>query len=226
VTRNTKQLQKIRAAFFSARSRLGGWFSEAGSLHISPRYRGLRWLSTAIVLLLGIEFVTGVLLSLYYYPDPEAAYASTRFLNEQVAAGWLVRSLHSWAGELLLVAVIVHVGCAYFRRAYEHPREYQWLVGALLLPALVVFRFTGRLLPWDAYGLEVSRRGLELIEAVPLFGTLTATWLRGGEEMGPNTLSRFFTTHTLVLPWLTVILLAAHLFLLRRYGLKRKEESA
>ena len=221
---NDKQLNRIRVSFFGARSRLGGWFAEAADRRISPRYRGLRWLSAIILVFLGVELVTGVLLSLYYYPEPEAAYASTRFLNEQVGAGWLVRSLHSWAGELLLLTVIVHVGAAYFRRAYEHPREYQWLVGALLLPAIVAFRFTGRLLPWDAYGHEVSRRGLELLDAVPLFGNLTATWLRGGEEMGPNTLSRFFTTHTLVLPWLLAAMLALHLLLAHRYGMKRPEK--
>lgn len=225
-SQSRKQVRRIRNTFFGARSRLGGWLAEAGNLRISPRYRGLRWLSTAILLLLAIQLATGILLSLYYSPEPEAAYASARFLNERVPSGWLMRSTHSWAGELLLVAVIAHIVCAYFRRAYEHPREYQWLIGALMLPAIVGFRFTGRLLPWDAYGHEVSRQGLEILEQVPLLGHLTATWLRGGEQMGPNTLARFFTTHTLVLPWLVVALLAAHLFLAHRYGMKKPEEEA
>ena len=227
-----KQVRRIRATFFGARSRFGGWLAEAGGLRISPRYRGLRWLSAAMLLLLAMQLVTGVLLSLYYSPAPEAAYASARFLNERVPAGWLVRSVHSWAGELLLLAAAVHVACAFFRRAYEHPREYQWLVGAALLPALVAFSFTGRLLPWDTYGHEVSQSGLAILEQVPILGDLTATWLRGGEEMGPNTLARFFTTHTLVLPWIVVAMLAVHLFLAHRYGMahgheaKKSEEEA
>jgi menaquinol-cytochrome c reductase cytochrome b subunit len=128
--------------------------------------------------------------------------------------------VHVRAGDLLLLAVVVHVAAAYFRRAYERPREYQWLLGALVLPAVVAFRFTGTVLPWDAAGWEATRKGLELLEAVPLLGRFTATWLRGGEEMGPNTLSRFFTTHTLILPWLLLGLLSAHLYLVRRYGMK------
>ena len=217
---NEKRLRRAERAFFGARSRVGNWLAEAGDVRITPRYRGLRWLTAVALLLLLLQLGTGILLSLYYYPEPGAAYESTRFLNERVRTGWLVRGVHHWAGELLLLAVVVHVAGAYFRRAYERPREYEWLVGALLLPAVLAFRFTGRVLPWDTIGHDVTRRGLELLEAVPLLGGLTATWLRGGEEMGANTLSRFFTTHTLVLPWLVLLLLCMHLYLLRRYGMK------
>lgn len=220
--RNEKQFARIQAAFFGTRSRVGGFLREAAAVRVSPRYRGLRWLSAVALALLAVQLGTGILLSLYYYPEPEAAYASTRFLNERVPAGWLIRAVHHWAGELLLLAVVVHVAFAYFRRAYEHPREYHWLVGALILPAIVAFRFTGRVLPWDTIGYEATRRGLDLVEAVPVLGHLTATWLRGGEDMGPNTLSRFFTTHTLILPWLLLLLLVAHLYLVRRYGLKER----
>lgn len=219
-----KRLRKVERAFFGTRSRIGDWLAQAGAVRVSPRYRGLRWLSAIALLLLGIQLATGILLSLYYYPEPGAANESTRFLVERAPAGWLARSVHVWAGDLLLLAVVLHVGFAYFRRAYEHPREYEWLVGALVLPAIVAFRFTGSVLPWDTAGYDATRKGLELLEAVPLLGRFTATWLRGGEEMGPNTLSRFFTTHTLILPWLLLALLGAHLYLLRRYGMKEDGE--
>ncbi|MHC4957273.1 MAG: cytochrome b N-terminal domain-containing protein [Planctomycetota bacterium] len=225
-TETAKQLRRIRTTLFGARSRLGGWLTEAADQRVSPHYRGLRWLSAAAILLLLIELATGILLSLYYAPAPDAAYASARFINERVPAGWLVRSVHSWAGELLLLVVAAHIVSAFVRRAYAHPRQYLWLVGALILPALVALRFTGRLLPWDAHGREVSQGGLEILEQVPVFGGLTATWLRGAEEMGPNTLARFFTTHTLVLPWVVAVLLAMLLFLTRRYGMRRPEEDA
>lgn len=218
-----KRIKRIRAAFFGTRSRAGAWFAEFGDYRVSPNYRGLRWLTAATLVLLLMEVVTGILLALYYYPEPEAAYATTRFLNERVPAGWLIRGVHAWAGELLLVTVVLHLAFVYFRRAYAHPRQYVWVVGALLLPAVLAFQFTGRLLPWDTDGYAVTRRGLDLIEQVPVLGKLNAVWLRGGQEMGPDTLSRFFATHTLVLPWLVVGLLALHLYLVRRYGLKEDE---
>jgi quinol-cytochrome oxidoreductase complex cytochrome b subunit len=221
--RNDRPLRQIRTSLFSTRSRLGAWLLDIGGYRVSPAYRGLHWLSAAALVLLLFEVVTGILLALYYYPEPDAAYASTRFLNERVPAGWFIRGVHTWSGELLLAVVFLHVAFAYFRRAYEHPRQYEWLAGALLLPAVLAFRFTGRLLPWDTFGHEVTRRGLDLIEQVPILGSLTATWLRGGDAMGPNTLSRFFATHTLVLPWLVLGFLVLHLYLLSRHSLKEPE---
>ncbi|MFQ5843805.1 MAG: cytochrome b N-terminal domain-containing protein [Planctomycetota bacterium] len=218
--RNRKGLRSARRALRGPRSRLAAFFAGVVSLRIPPAYRGLRWLSAAILVLLGVELVTGVLLSLYYYPAPGAAYQSVRHLNSVVPAGWLVRGLHSWAGDLLLAAVLGHLLVVFFRRAYRPPRELQWVVGVLLVPAVLSFQFTGRLLPWDTVGDAATRLGLGLLESVPVIGSWAATWLRGGEDMGANTLSRFFTTHVLILPWLVVLLIGVHIHLVRRHGLR------
>jgi quinol-cytochrome oxidoreductase complex cytochrome b subunit len=143
-----------------------------------------------------------------------------------VSGGWLVRSVHAWAGDLLLVLILVHLGHVYFRRAYARPREYEWVLGGLLLLAALAFRFTGRLLPWDDYGLRTARAGLDLLGTVPVLGPLLATWLRGGDDMGANTLSRFFTTHVLILPWFVVLAATFHLYLVRRHGLMEEAEGA
>ncbi|MFI5403136.1 MAG: cytochrome b N-terminal domain-containing protein [Planctomycetota bacterium] len=211
----------MRRSLFGARSRVHAFLRALGRVRVSPAYRGLRWTSAAILVLFAIELVTGILLSLYYYPEPDAAYDTLRFLQGTVSGGWYMRSLHSWAGELLLLAVIVHLGHVYFRRAYAHPREYEWVVGGFLLLAALAFRFTGRLLPWDDVGARAARAGLDLLGTVPLLGPLLSTWLRGGDDLGPNTLSRFFATHVLILPWFTVAAATFHLFLVRRHGLKQ-----
>ena len=80
------------------------------------------------------------------------------------------------------------------------------------------------MLPWDTVGYEVTRSGLELLESVPILGTFAATWLKGGEEFGPNTLSRFFTTHVLILPWIVVAFAAMHIYLVLRHD-KAEEAS-
>jgi quinol-cytochrome oxidoreductase complex cytochrome b subunit len=220
------ETKRMRRTLFGARSRVHAFLSALGRVRVSPEYRGLRWSSAVIVVLLLIELASGILLSLYYYPEPDAAYDTLRFLQGSVSGGWLMRSVHAWAGELLLLAVLVHLGHAYFRRAYAHPREYEWVVGGLLLLATLAFRFTGRLLPWDDFGTRTARAGLDLLNTVPLLGPLLSTWLKGGDDMGPNTLSRFFATHVLILPWFVVVAASFHVYLVRRHGLLRKGAEA
>jgi quinol-cytochrome oxidoreductase complex cytochrome b subunit len=213
------ETRRMRRTLFGARSRVTAFLTALGRVRVSPRYRGLRWTSAVILLLFGIELLTGILLSLYYYPEPDGAYETLRFIQGTVDGGWLMRSVHAWAGELLLVAVLVHLAHVYFRRAYAHPRQYEWVVGGFLLLATLAFRFTGRLLPWDDFGVRTAQAGLDLLGSVPLLGPLLSTWLRGGDDMGANTLSRFFTTHVLILPWFVAAATAFHFYLVRRHGL-------
>ena len=217
---NARRLERARTAFFGTRSRFGSLLRRVGAVRVSPRYRGARWISAAILVLLAFLLVSGVLLALYYNPGPQEAYASTRLLVTEVGTGWLVRSMHYWAGELLLVAVLIHLALTFFHRAYTRPREYVWVAGVFLLVLTLAFRFTGRLLPWDEFGYEAGQQSLAMIASVPVLGDLAATWLRGGGEFGVATLSRFFATHVMILPWLTVLVAGIHLYLVKSHGLK------
>jgi len=221
--RGSSPLARARSAFVGRRSRALTFLARLGSVRVSPRFGGLRWLSVVALLLLAVQMLTGVLLSLYYYPEPGAALASVRFIMSEVAVGWLVRGVHHWAADLLVLCVSAHVAVVYARRAYVRPRDHQWMVGILLLGMVLMFRFTGRLLPWDTIGHAATAQGLDLIAAVPLAGRLVAAWLRGGEDLGANTLSRFFTTHVIILPWLAIGLLALHAWMLGQHGLKEDE---
>jgi quinol-cytochrome oxidoreductase complex cytochrome b subunit len=221
VATNEKRVRAARRSLFGTRSHFTAAFARARGVRISPEFKGSRWISVAILMLLVIQMLTGILLSLHYYPEPGTAYASTRAILGEVTAGWLVRAVHRWAGDLLLGAVIVHVSIVFFRRAYARPRHLQWVFAFFLLQATLGFRFTGRLLPWDGLGLDAAVRGLDLLGAVPVVGPLVAEWLRGGPEIGPNSLARFYTTHVLILPWAVLVLTAIHLWFLRRHGLKK-----
>ncbi len=221
---NARRLERARTAFLGTRSRLGRMLRRTGAMRLSPAYRGARWVSAAILVLLAFLLVSGILLSLYYNPGPQDAYASTRGLVTTVGVGWLVRSMHYWAGELLLIAVLIHLALTFFRRAYVRPREYVWVGGVLLLVLTLAFRFTGRLLPWDEFGYEAGQQSLAMIASVPVLGDLAATWLRGGGEFGVGTLSRFFATHVMILPWITLLVAAIHLYLVKSHGLKERED--
>lgn len=221
---NVRRLNRAKRAFFGTGSRFVSNLQRIGAVRVTPKYRGSRWLSAGILLLFALLLVTGVLLSLYYNPGPAEAYASTRSLVTDVGSGWLVRSVHHWAGDLLVVAVLLHVLVTFFRRTYPRPREYIWMTGVVLLSLTLGFRFTGRLLPWDEIGYEAGREGLALIATVPILGDFAATWLRGGAEFGAATLGRFFTTHVLILPWGTLMVIGIHLHLVRSHGLARDKE--
>jgi len=206
--------------------RIRQFLLRVGGLRFPSPYRGFRWLAAASMLLFCIECVTGTLLALYYQPDPSAAWSSTREIAGTVPIGWAVRGIHLWAGELLLLAVTVHLCIIFFRRAFEHPRQYEWVTAVLLLMAMILFRFTGRMLPADTVGYFATREGLELLSSIPLIGHPAARWLQGGAEFGANTLSRFSITHVLLLPWLTITLAVGNVFLVLRHDRwVRKEQS-
>lgn len=221
--RTVPALRRADRQFFGTRSRIGAMLRRSTEIRIPPRYRGLHWLTAVIALLLLLEFATGMLLALYYDHSPGEAHRSTRFVISEVPVGWLVRGVHHWAAEFLLLAAVAHMAVVFFRRAYAWPREYEWVLGVLLLLGIVGERFTGRLLPWDRIGVEVGRRGLDLLDSVPVVGDWMARWLRGGADMGAKTLNRFFATHVLILPWVIALLAYAHFRLVRRHGLKEEE---
>jgi quinol-cytochrome oxidoreductase complex cytochrome b subunit len=215
----TGRLKRARKALFGTRNRIGAAFAHARTVHVPPAYGGLRWLTAGILVLIAVLAATGILLSLYYYPAPTTAYGSVRAILADVPFGWLVRGVHRWAADLLLATTLVHAAIVFLRRSYLPPRQTTWAVGFVLLQVVLGFRFTGRILPFDDVGIETARRGLDLIDAVPVLGPIVADWLRGGPEVGAKSLSRFFTTHALILPWAALALLGLHGFLVRRHGL-------
>jgi quinol-cytochrome oxidoreductase complex cytochrome b subunit len=216
------RLRRARKAIFGTRGRIAATFAHARTVRVPTTFRGLRWLTAGMLVLVVVLALTGILLSLYYYPEPGAAYASVRAILGSVPFGWLVRGVHRWAADLLLAATLAHVVVVLWTRAYRRPRHMTWAVGFVLLQLVLGFRFTGRLLPFDDLGLETARRGLDFLAHVPVLGPIAADWLRGGPEVSAKSLSRFFTTHVLILPWGALALLVLHGWLVRRHGLHHR----
>lgn len=168
-----------------------------------------------------IQVITGLLLLMYYRPTADAAHESIRFIMAKVQFGWLVRSVHSWAANLMVFWVFAHMFGAFFLRAYRRPRELTWVSGALLLFLTLAFGFTGYLLPWNTLAFFATKVGTEIVGAVPLVGKPVMVLLRGGEDVTEATLSRFFGIHVAILPALTTLLLGLHLFLVQLHGMSR-----
>ncbi|MDR7418734.1 MAG: cytochrome b N-terminal domain-containing protein [Armatimonadota bacterium] len=170
-----------------------------------------------------VQVFTGLLLLMYYRPTADAAYESVRFIMARVQFGWLIRSVHSWAANLMVFWVFAHMFGAFFVRAYRRPRELTWVSGAMLLFLTLAFGFTGYLLPWNTLAYFATKVGTEIVGAVPFVGRALLVLLRGGEDVTEATLSRFFGIHVAILPALTTVLLGLHLFLVQLHGMSRPD---
>jgi cytochrome b6 len=166
-----------------------------------------------------IQVATGILLLLYYRPTAEAAFESVQFIVTRVPFGWLVRSVHSWSANLMILAAFCHMFSVYLLGAYNKPRELTWWSGFALLGLAMGFGFSGYLLPWNELSFFATRVGTDMVSKLPLAGPWLLKFLRGGEDVTGATLTRFFGFHVAVLPMITTMLIGLHLALIQRQGM-------
>jgi quinol-cytochrome oxidoreductase complex cytochrome b subunit len=167
--------------------------------------------------------VSGVLLTFYYRPSVEDAYPSIQFIVTEAPFGWLIRDMHVWAANLIVLALLAHMIRVLFSGAYKPPRETSWFVGVALLLVVFVFGVTGYLLPWDQWAYWATSEFMSGVESVPLIGGPLALFLRGDRIVSSATLSRFFALHVVVLPWLAFGLLSLHFVIVRSHGVAGSE---
>jgi cytochrome b6 len=166
-----------------------------------------------------VQVFTGILLLLYYRPSASEAYESVQFIVTTVPFGWLIRNIHSWSANLLILAAFGHFFSVFFLKSYRKPRELTWISGVLLLFLMLGFGFSGYLLPWNELSFFATKVGTGIAGGVPLVGAFLLRLLRGGDDVTGATLSRFFGFHVAVLPAITTALVAAHLLLVQRQGM-------
>lgn len=164
-----------------------------------------------------VQLFTGVLLLVYYRPGADS-YESVRQITYQVNFGWLIRGAHSWAANLMVFAIFVHMFSVFFMKAYRKPRELGWLSGMVLLLLAMLFGFSGYLLPMDDLAYFATKVGLEIPASLPLIGGALADLVRGGPEVNEFTVQRFFALHVVVLPLIFLPILAFHLWLVQKHG--------
>lgn len=166
-----------------------------------------------------VQVCTGILLLMYYRPGSETAYESVRFIISEVSFGWLIRSLHAWSANLMVLTAFLHMFTVYFTHAYRKPREITWYTGIGLLGLAMAFGFSGYLLPWNELSFFATRVGTGMAGAVPIVGDYLLNIMRGGEEVTGATIGRFFGLHVAILPALFVMLLSVHMILIQRQGM-------
>ena len=184
-----------------------------------PSYVGWRHSFGGIAyLLFMVLVVTGVLLSFYYRPSVDEAYASLQYINTEVPFGWLIRNVHVWSANLIVLAILAHMARVFFTGAYRPPRETSWLVGVLLLFVVMAFGGTGYLLPWDQWAYWTATEVMDVARRMPILGGMIAGFLTGDQFVSGATLSRFFALHVIVLPWAAFGLLVLHFVVVRKHG--------
>jgi quinol-cytochrome oxidoreductase complex cytochrome b subunit len=165
-----------------------------------------------------VQALTGVILAMYYKPDPNSAYESIRHITNDVTLGWLVRGMHRWGASVFIILMFFHMARVFLFGAYKYPRELNWIVGVLLLVTGMLEGFTGYLLPWDQTAYWATVVGINLNGTAPFLGPWLAQFLRGGSEIGAETLTRFYSLHMLVIPGGIIALIGLHLYLVVRLG--------
>jgi quinol-cytochrome oxidoreductase complex cytochrome b subunit len=195
-------------------------------LHFRPRIipeRTLRFTLTwglggMAVVLVFMLLGTGLLLKFAYEPFPGRAYDSIVRLQNEVLFGQLIRNLHHWSANLLVVIVFLHFLRVFFTGAFHPPRQFNWVFGLALFSTVLLSNFTGYLLPWDQLAYWAITICTGMLEYVPFVGEALQAWIRSGREIGPATLSNFYAIHTAVLPICIVILMMFHFWRVRKAG--------
>jgi cytochrome b6 len=186
-----------------------------------PHHKYSYWyfLGGITLFLFMIQVFTGILLLLYYRPSSNEAFESVQYIMTRVQFGWLVRSIHSWSANLMVLTAFMHMFSVFFLKAYRKPRELTWLTGIVLLGLVLGFGFSGYLLPWNTTSYFATKVGTQVAGQVPIIGHGIMVFLRGGEEVTGATLSRFFGFHVALLPGLATLFVGLHLLLVQRLGI-------
>jgi len=177
----------------------------------------LTWaLGGAATVLLFVLFGTGILLKFVFVPFPDRAYDSILYLRAEVPFGMLMRNLHRWSGNLLLLLAFLHMLRVFYTGAIDPSRRLNWLIGMALAAVAVLANFTGYLLPWDQVAYWAITISSSMLDYLPGAGTALKTWVLGGPEPSAATLMNFYVLHTAVLPALLIFLLPFHFWRIRK----------
>ncbi|MEO6939425.1 MAG: cytochrome bc complex cytochrome b subunit [Candidatus Kapaibacterium sp.] len=165
-----------------------------------------------------VQLITGILLLFYYQPSAEGAHKSVEMIMKEVPFGWLIRSVHAWSANALVLSMFIHMFSTFLMKSYRTPREILWITGILLFLIMLGFGFTGYLLPWDQTAYFATKVGTEVPKALPFVGDFMASLVRGSKEVTGSTLTRLFALHVGLLPLLAIILVGAHTMMTALFG--------
>lgn len=209
---------KAVADFFDDRFEMRRVLREFADHNVPDHVNWLYCFGGVTFLCFMIQAFTGILLAFYYQPTQDAAYRSVLHIMDDVPFGAIVRGLHAWTANIMIIMVIFHMLRVFFHGAYRPPRELNWITGVLLFFMTVTFGFSRFLLPMNQLAYWATKVGTEIAGAVPFVGPYVQAFLLGGEKIGDATLTRFYTIHVIILPVTLSVLLGMHFLMVRKQG--------
>jgi len=180
------------------------------------------WFQTlgfAAMAVFGLQAVTGIILAMYYKPDPTTAYASIQHITNGVTWGWLVRGMHKWGASAMIILVFLHMARVFIFGSYKYPRELTWVTGSLIIVMTMLMGHTRYLLVWDQKAYWATVVAMNITASAPVIGPYIADIMRGGTNFNSDTLSRFYAIHMLVIPGGIATFIGLHLFLVSKLGI-------
>ena len=207
-------------------TRLDNWLDQRTGLHSilhetldEPIPGGARWayVGSGLLFLFVSQIITGICLALYYVPSADHAHTIVSYIVKVVTSGSFIRSIHAYGSSGIIILLVLHIGQTILYGSYKGRRELLWLSGCILLALMLGMAFWLSIaLGSEAY--FASAVGTNLISEVPLVRPVLQKLLRGGDQMGTLTVSRFYVLHVFVLPGILILFLAAHVFFFRKAG--------
>lgn len=171
-----------------------------------------------------IQLLTGILLMVYYKPGQP--WQSVNRIVMEVPFGALIRSMHHWGANLMILTLLLHMFSTLFMKAYRPPREGTWITGLMLLTLVMLFGFSGYLLPWDDLAFFAVRIGVSEMDKLPVLGPFAAGLVRGGPDVSMETIGRFYALHVVILPLLVLALIGVHLMFVQIQGVSEPDRFA
>jgi quinol-cytochrome oxidoreductase complex cytochrome b subunit len=160
--------------------------------------------------------ITGILLMFYYVPDTEKAYRSVKDIENIISFGLIIRNMHRWAAELMIVSVFLHFSRVFYMAEYRKPRQFNWVIGMLMFACVLGMGDTGYLLSWDQksyWGMTILSN---VISSIPVIGDQLKYLVLGGTEVGQNVLTRAYNMHVKVIPLVLGVLIGIHMWRIRQ----------
>jgi len=195
-----------------------GWMHKELVDYPAPRNLNYWWNFGSLAgIVLVIMIVTGIVLAMHYTPHVDYAFESVERIMREVSGGWLIRYIHMNGASFFFIVVYIHVFRGLYYGSYKAPRELLWILGVLILVAMMATAFMGYVLPWGQMSFWGAKVITNLFSAIPVFGEAIVIWMWGGFTVANPTLNRFYSLHYL-LPFVIVALVFLHLWALHRFG--------
>jgi ubiquinol-cytochrome c reductase cytochrome b subunit len=187
---------------------------------------GARWRyvwGSTLVFTFAVQMITGFFLWMAYSPSSTTAWESVYYIQNKMWGGWLLRGIHHYTAQAMVVLIALHMLQVILDGAYRAPREVNFWIGLILLQIVLGLSLTGYLLPWDQKGYWATQVATNIAASIPGIGSGFQRVIVGGEQYGHHTLTRFFALHAGLLPFLMMVFTAFHLYVFRRHGIHAKE---